>query len=149
MPEIGFMKRMFINKAINIKTFALGGLAASITHYIFSYIMAGPEITRSTSLPVALFSGIGLILAQLLNNKFLRYVISYRSPEGKYYYIKFMDKDRTTLMDDADTASIFNSKKAASKAVRKVELVPKENILLVTMVWFDDDNDNVSPKSER
>ena len=25
MPEIGFMKRMFINKAINIKTFALGG----------------------------------------------------------------------------------------------------------------------------
>jgi len=49
-----------------------------------------------------------------------------------------MDADRMTLTDDTETATIFNSKKAAAEAAEKVELVPKEDLFLVTVVHFED-----------
>jgi hypothetical protein len=129
---------MFINKALIIKTFALGGLAVSLIHCMVGYAMWGSEMAIATSLPIALLSGIVVILALLLEKKLLRYMLSYQSSEGKHYYIKIMDDGRTTLTDDTEIATIFNSKKAAAEVAEKVELVPKENLFLVTVVHFED-----------
>lgn len=132
--------RGLVFKMESIRTLVLAGFFVSLIHCLVDLLVLGPGSLLRTSLPVTLILGVVALLTSTYGKKGYRYAIYYPSPEGKTYYILFDDKNETSFTESAESATTFRSKNEAREAAKKVELVPREKLQLVTLVIFEDKN---------